>query len=198
MTPQEITDVLTDLFDGAVQTNPPDSWQVEIENLRLLVLLSEDQSWLRSLVAIAPMQDAMPFMQQLLEANFDETQEARYAFFQGLLWGVFQHSRESLTPQDFQGAIARLVAIHQQGLSSAFNQLTELQIRQIIRVAKQQGQSLESTMQSLERLYEEGVMGDMRLGAEQRQQVLGAWRYQLERLWGEGEDDEGTREEGGN
>jgi hypothetical protein len=82
MTPQEITIVLSDLFE-TVQVKEPDAWQVELENLRLLVLLSEDQTWLRSLVTIAPMQDALPFMQQLLEANFDETQETRYAFFQG-------------------------------------------------------------------------------------------------------------------
>lgn len=184
MTPQEITIVLSDLFE-TVQVKEPDAWQVEVENLRLLVLLSEDQTWLRSLVTIAPMQDALPFMQQLLEANFDETQETRYAFFQGLLWGVFQHHRESLTPQDFRNAIVRLMNLQQQGLSSVFSSLAENQVRQIIRAAKQQGQTLEATLQTLDRLYEEGVMGDMSQGSAQRERVLEAWRYQLERLWEE-------------
>ena len=183
MTPEEITGVLSDLFGDAVQAKEPESWQVDIEGLRLLVLLSEDQSWLRSLVTIAPIQDALPFMQQLLEANFDETQETRYAVFQDVLWGVYQHSRESLTVQDFESAITRLVTLQQQGLSGVFDQLAENQVRQIVRIAKQQGQSLETTMQTLDRLYEEGVMGDIDLGAKQRQRVLGAWRYQLERLW---------------
>lgn len=185
MTPEEITQTLTPMFGDAVQASPPDSWQVELEGLRLLVLLSEDQSWLRSLVTIAPMPEALPFMQQLLEANFDETQEVRYAFFQDVLWGVFQHSLTSLTTADFREAILRLISLQQQGLTPSFSQLAESQIRQIIRAAKQQGQSLEATLQTLDRLYEEGVMGDIDQGADQRQRVLQAWQRQLERLWGE-------------
>ncbi|GAB4230464.1 MAG: hypothetical protein Kow00121_59240 [Elainellaceae cyanobacterium] len=185
MTPEEITTVLTESFGDAVQVNLPDSWQVELDNLRLLILLSEDQSWLRSLVTIAPVQEAMPFLQQLLEANFDETQETRYAIFQDIVWGVFQHSRETLTRRDFQAAIARLMTLQQNGLSSAFSSLAETQIRQIVQAAKLQGQSLEQTMQTLDRLYEEGVMGGISMDAGQRSQVLGAWRYQLERLWDE-------------
>ncbi|WP_416669681.1 hypothetical protein [Egbenema bharatensis] len=183
MTPEEITSTLTELFPDAVQVKAPDAWQVEIDSFRLLVLLSDDKSWLRSLVTIAPMQEALPFMQQFLEANFDETQETRYALFQGLLWGVYQHNRETLTKEDLRSAIVRLVTLQQQGLSGVFSLLAETQIRQIIDAAKQQGQTLEATLQTLDRLYEEGVMGDMSLGAEQREKVLGAWRYQLERLW---------------
>jgi hypothetical protein len=183
MTPQEITTVLTTLFGNVVQANEPESWQVEADHFRLLVLLSEDQSWLRSLVTIAPAQEVEPYLAQLLEANFDETQETRYALFQGVLWGVFQHSRDSLTIEDFQAAIARLMTLHQKGLSDSFSKLAENQIRQIIQAAKQQGQSLEATLQTLERFYQEGVMGDIDQGAAQRGEVLGAWRYQLERLW---------------
>jgi hypothetical protein len=175
--------MLTELFPDAVQVKAPDAWQVEIDNFRLLVLLSDDKSWLRSLVTIAPMQEALPFMQQFLEANFDETQETRYALFQGLLWGVYQHNRETLAKEDFRSALVRLVTLQQQGLSGVFSMLAETQIRQIIYAAKQQGQTLEATLQTLDRLYEEGVMGDMSSGAEQREKVLEAWRHQLERLW---------------
>jgi hypothetical protein len=185
MTPQEITDVLTTLFGAAVQVNEPDAWQVEADSLRLLVLLSEDQSWLRSLVTITSAQEAEPFLAQLLEANFDETQETRYALFQGLLWGVFQHSLASLTASDFHQALVRLMALHEKGLTDSFSKLAETQIRQIIWAAKQQGQSLEATLQTLERFYQEGMMGNLNQGAEQRNEVLGAWRYQLERLWEE-------------
>ncbi|MBF1999973.1 MAG: hypothetical protein IGS50_14045 [Synechococcales cyanobacterium C42_A2020_086] len=185
MTSDEITEVLTNLFGEAVTVTEPDSWQVEGDALRLLVLLSEDQSWLRALVTIVPAQEAQPFLEQLLEANFDDTQEARYALFQGLLWGVFHHRLATLTPEDFQQAVARLVVLHQRGLGDSFSKLAELQIRQIIRAAKQQGQSLEATLQTLDRLYEEGVMGDMSQGQQVRSDVLGAWRYQLERLWNE-------------
>lgn len=183
MTPHDITQTLTDLFPDAVQSQEPESWQVERDALRLLVLLSEDQSWLRVLVTIAPAQDAKPFYEELLAANFDETQETRYAVFQDVLWGVFQHSSASLTIEDFQEAIARLISLQERGLSPSFNQLAERQIRQIIRVAKHNGQSLEATLQSLDRFYEEGMMGNIESTAAQRSEVLGAWRYQLERLW---------------
>lgn len=185
MTPEEITGVLKDLFGEAVEVKEPDAWQVEMDNLRLLVLLSEDQSWLRSLVTIASQQEAQPFLQQLLEANFDETQETRYALFQGALWGVFQHHRQTLDPEDFRAALTRLMSLQQQRLGNIFSQLAESQVRQIVYIAKQQGQSLESTLQTLDRLYEEGVMGDLNSGPEVRERTLQAWRYQLERLWNE-------------
>ncbi|WP_088893748.1 hypothetical protein [Leptolyngbya ohadii] len=185
MTPQKIGEELNEMFGSAVQQTSPETWQVETNEARLLVLLSEDLSWLRLLVTIAPADEATAFLPQLMEANFDETQETRYALFQGVLWGVFQHGSEGLTRADFRSAIARLFVLQQQGLSDTFNRLAEQQIRQIIRAAKQQGQTLEATMQTLDRLYEEGVMGDIDLSGAGRSQVLDAWRYQLERLWNE-------------
>src|ERR671932_165256 len=158
MKPEEITDKLTELFGAAaVQTTQPGAWQVETPQLRLLVLLSEDQSWLRILIPIAPALEAQPFFEQLLEANFDDTQETRYALNQNVLWGVFQHNCETLTPEDLKAAIARLVFLHQQSLTSSFDRLVESRIGQIIRAAKRQGQSLEATLQTLQRFYREGL-----------------------------------------
>lgn len=186
MTPEEIAGTLTELFDQtAVQAIAPGSWQVETSDFRLLVLLSDDQSWLRVLLPIMSVQAAQPFFQQMLEANFDDTQEVRYALQQEVVWGVFQHSRESLDQRDFSDAIARLISLHQAGVSEMFNQLVESRIRQIIRAAKQQEQSLEATLQNLNRFYEEGILGDMGQGAESREQVLAAWRRRLESLWPE-------------
>ena len=185
MNPEEITRTLTALFDSPVQATAPGQWQVETDNLRLLVLLSEDESWLRALVPIAPAQEAQPFLEQILTANFDTTQETRYAVHQEVLWGVFQHSLESLNATDFSAAVKQLVSLREQGLSVYFNQFVEVQIRQIIQAAKLQGQSLETTLQTLDRFYEEGLMGEMDQGAAYRESVLAAWRYQLERLWSE-------------
>lgn len=184
MTPEEISSTLTSLFNPAsVQTVPPSSWQVETADLRLLILLSDDRSWLRVLLPIMSAQAAQPFMEQLLEANFDDTQEVRYALHQGVVWGVFQHNRESLAIGDFTDAIARLVSLQRLGLTEAFSQLVESRLRQIIQVQKQQGQSLESTLQNLERFYDEGLLGDLNQGADSREQVMAAWKHQLERLW---------------
>ncbi|MBD2021924.1 hypothetical protein H6F43_17220 [Leptolyngbya sp. FACHB-36] len=183
MTPDDISSTLADLFGESVTALAPTSWQVETSELRLLVLLSDDTSWMRILVPIAPAQDAQPFLAQLLEANFDDTQETRYALHQDVLWGVFQHSRSFLTREDFTNAVQRLRLLRQNGLDDSFSRLAEVQVRQIIRAAKQQGQTLESTLQTLDRFYEEGLLGDVDLSSEARQETLAAWRYQLERLW---------------
>jgi hypothetical protein len=185
MTPDEITNALTQRFSTAAQRLEPEAWQVETTKFRLLVLLSQDHSWLRVLVPIAPAQEAQAFAEQLLSANFDSTQETRYALHQDVLWGVFQHRLESLATADFAAAIERLQSLHEQGLSPVFNDLVEVRIRQIIQMAKLQGQSLESTLQTLNHFYEEGVMGNLAQGATSREEVLAAWRRQLERLWPE-------------
>ncbi|MEH2369881.1 hypothetical protein [Nostoc sp.] len=187
MTPEEIAGTLTELFDtSAVATTAPGSWQVDTPNFRLLVLLSEDNTWLRVLLPILPIQEAQPFLEQFLEANFDDTQEVRYALYERVIWGVFQHNSETLVSADLSNAINRLLSLHQTKLDNVFNQLVESRIRQIIQAAKQQGQSLQATMQSLERFYAEGMMGEINQTSQGREEVLTAWRRQLERLWNEG------------
>lgn len=186
MTPSEITDILKELFgETTVYVVERGSWQVEMPDFRLLVLLSEDESWLRLLLPIMTFQEAQPFLEQFLEANFDRTQEVRYALNQGVIWGVFHHSRESLTLEGFKSAITRLVSLQQAGINDVFNDLIETRIRQIIANAKIQGQSLEATMQTLDRFYAEGLMGDREQTAQEREQVLAAWRRRLEQLWNE-------------
>lgn len=186
MTPEEIADTLTELFDtGAINAIAPGSWQVDTSTFRLLVLLSEDNTWLRVLLPIVPIQQAQPFLEQFLEANFDDTQEVRYALSEGVIWGVFQHDSGTLVSPDLSNAINRLVSLHQAGLDNVFNRLIESRIWQIIQAAKQQGQSLQATMQSLERFYAEGLMGEIDQTAEAREKVIAAWRLQLERLWNE-------------
>lgn len=186
MTPEEIAGTLTELFGKeSVAAIAPGSWQVDASSFRLLVLLSEDQTWLRVLLPLMPLQEAEAFLAQFLEANFDETQEVRYAIYDGVVWGVYQHNSGTLVSADFANAIARLVSLHKAGLNDVFNRLIENRVRQIILAAKQQGQSLQATMQNLERFYAEGLMGEIDQSAEAREQVLAAWRYQLERLWNE-------------
>jgi leucine-zipper of insertion element IS481 len=193
MTPEEIAATLTELFGtsavGAlvqpVVDIAPGSWQVDTSTFRLLVLLSEDNTWLRVLLPIVSIQEAQPFLEQFLEANFDDTQEVRYALHEGVVWGVFQHNSSTLVSADLSNAINQLVSLHEARLDNVFNRLIESRIRQIIQAAKQQGQSLQSTMQSLERFYAEGLMGEINQTSEAREEVLTTWRRQLERLWNE-------------
>ncbi|MCY7320899.1 MAG: CesT family type III secretion system chaperone [Phormidesmis sp. CAN_BIN36] len=183
MIQEEIAKTLTDSFGESVQTSDANSYQVETDKFRVLVLLSDDQSWLRILVPIVPAQDAQPYLAELLEANFDTTQEVRYALHQEVLWGVFQHGLAGLTIADFTTAIQRLLALRELGIDEGFSTFAEKRIRQIIQVAKRQGQSLELTMKTLDRFYQEGMMGEMEMGAQSRENVLTAWQRQLERLW---------------
>jgi hypothetical protein len=184
MTPEAIAVTLTELFGAeAVQTIAPGSWQVENTDYRLLVLLSEDNTWLRVLLPILPLQEAEAFLVQFLEANFDDTQETRYAVYDGVLWGVFQHNSGTLVSADLSHAIARLISLYQTGVNDVFNRLVETRIRQIIQAAKQQGQTLQATMQNLERFYAEGLLGEINQTSALREQMLAAWQAQLERLW---------------
>ncbi|MCV3216426.1 hypothetical protein OGM63_23420 [Plectonema radiosum NIES-515] len=186
MKSDEIAVTLTDLFgEAAVSAIALGSWQVETSGFRLLVLLSEDNTWLRVLLPIVPVQEAQPLLEQLLKANFDETQEVRYAVYEGVVWGVFHHNSNTLVSADLEGAIKRLVSLYEAGLDDVFNQLIESRIRQIILAAKQQGQSLQATMQTLERFYAEGLLGEIEQTSEAQAEVIAAWQRQLERLWNE-------------
>ena len=182
----EITSILERLFDSKdIKHDAEEAWQVKNSQINLLIILSEDHSWLRLLSPIAAASEAQSLLPQLLEDNFDTTQEARYAFNQNVLWGVYHHRLESLTPEDFESAIASIASLVAKGLSQSFNQLIEKQIVQIVKAAKAQGQSLEATYQTIDRFYQEGVMGGVDQDPAQREQFLAAWKAQLERLWSE-------------
>jgi hypothetical protein len=183
MQPHEITPFLTEIFGSNIQILDMEAWQVSTPEFRLLVLLSEDQTWLRALIPIAAEPEIQGILPELLTANFDLTQEARYALHEQVLWGVFQHNLVRLTAEDFSSALGRLVAMQQRGLAECFNLVIEKQIRKIIQTAKRQGQSLESTLQNLDRLYQEGVMGELSQSRQSQEEILAAWRFQLERLW---------------
>jgi hypothetical protein len=185
---EEITPILREIFgSNAVEEPSSDSWQVDTMQMRLLVLLSQDNFWLRVFIPILPAIEAEPFLQQLLEANFDFTQEMRYAINQEILWGVFQHRFASLTIEDFKNAIATAVSLHETGLSECFNRLIEQRMREIVKAAKLQGQTLEATLQNLDRFYQEGMLGGLQQDPQEREQFLAAWRYQLPRFWSETE-----------
>lgn len=182
----EISPILERLFkQEEIQQDGAEAWQIRNSQIHLLVILSKDHSWLRLLSPIASAEEAQSLLPQLLEDNFDRTQEVRYALNQNVLWGVFHHRLASLTREDLENAIASLVSLVEKGLSPSFNQVIEQQIIQIVQAAKAQGQSLESTYQTIDRFYQEGVMGGVDQDPAQREQFLAAWKAQLQRLWTE-------------
>lgn len=183
MTPADLNSFLTDRFGRALHIVDADSYQIDTPDYRLLVILSAEQTWVRILVPIAPAAEAMTFIEEFLAANFDETLEARYALHQDVLWGVWHHSVTGLTAEDFDLAIARVLELKQMGIDRAFREFATKQVREIVRIAKQRGDTLTQTMQTLDRFYAEGMMGDLGATEEIRQETLSAWQFQLERLW---------------
>ena len=182
----EISPILERLFNPEdIKHDVEEAWQVKNSQIHLLVIVSEDRTWLRLLTPIATAAEAQSLLPQLLEDNFDTTQQVRYAINQNVLWGVFHHRLESLVESDFESAIATLASLVEKGLSKSFNTLIEKQIIQIVKAAKAQGQSLEATYQTIDRFYQEGVMGGVDQEPAQREQFLAAWKAQLERLWSE-------------
>ena len=183
MTLQDLIDALKARFgDSVSKMDTPDAWQIETPELRLLALLTDEQTQLRVLVPIVPMAEAQPFLKEILEANFEQT--VHYASYENTLWGVFHHRLATLETEELLSAIDQLYTLKQTGIDPFFNTLIETRVRQIIQAAKLQGQSLQSTMQTISRFYAEGMMGDME-NSGYGDRALEAWQRQLERLWPE-------------
>lgn len=177
--------MLTERFGRALTIADADSFQIDTPDYRLLVILSAQQSWVRLLIPIVPAAEAITFVEEFLAANFDDTLELRYALNQGALWGVWQHSMAGLTSADFNTAIDRAIELKRVGIDRAFQDFATKQVREIVRIAKQRGDTLEQTIQTLDRFYAEGVMGDVGATADVRQEMMSAWQQQLEKLWNE-------------
>lgn len=181
----QIQTTLQAKFGESFQVLGDECYEVNANEFKLLFILSDRLSWLRILVPITTIDNAETFLKELLMANFDDTLENRYAVHQEVLWGVFQHRLESLDPEDFSVAIERLINLKKSGVNPAFTQFVTQKVREIVRVAKLRGDSLQQTMQTLDRFYAEGMMGDLEDGAAARETMVEAWRYQLTRLWDE-------------
>lgn len=182
----QIQPLLTTCFPDAQVTHPSETaWQVELSQGRLLAIVSADLSTLRILLPLAPQSEAQPYLEALLEMNFDATQSVRFALHQNVLWSVFFHRLDTLTPGDLQVSLEQGQQLAQTWLRDVFMQATEKQMRQIIQAAKQQGQSLEATLQNIGRFYQEGVLGDLEQTTQERESVMAAWQKRLTQLWDE-------------
>ena len=181
MTPDEITKALTDRFgEEACKRVADDAWRVETEGMRLLAVCPG--AWIKLMIPLMPIAEAQSFVAQMMEANFDETQETRYALHQNIVWGIFQYDMAALALPQLESAIDQLLVLKANGVSELFASRVEAQVTQIIVASKKQGQSLEDTLKTLDRFYSEGMMGDMG-DASYQSNALASWRRQLERLW---------------
>lgn len=181
MTPDEITKALTDRFgQETCKRVADDAWRVETEGMRLLAVCPG--AWIKLMIPLMPITEAQSFIAQMMEANFDKTQETRYALHQNIVWGIFQCDMAALALPQLESAIEQLLTLKANGVSELFASRVEAQVTQIIIASKKQGQSLEDTLKTLDRFYSEGMMGDMG-DASYQSNALASWRRQLERLW---------------
>lgn len=188
---EELLSLLTDKFETSLEPAGNSIWRVSMDHGawtdqgELVILLSGDESWLRLMVPIASATQSQPFLQELLELNFEATTFIKYAIAQQMLWGVFNHPLQTLHEQDLKIAIAGLITLRKEGLSHCFENHVDRQVRLIITASKRQGLTLQATLQNLERFYREGIIGDLSDSGETIQLTLTRWRDRLERLWTE-------------
>ncbi len=194
MNPTELQDFFRARYgDEAVNTVAPEAFKVEprpVEGetpaarpFEIYVMWSGDALWVRLMTPVTSAAEATPFLEQLMQANFEQTEKVRYALHEDGLWLVSQHRLERLHPQDLEDVVATFTTAQQAGLDVFFRDRIDLQIKQIILANKSQGQTLESTLQTLQHFYQEGMMGGLDQPAAERNATLEAWRYQLTRLW---------------
>lgn len=174
---------LNSKFETPLSEAGENFWRHTWDSGELILMLSEDQSWVRMMIPIASMTQAQPFFQELLELNFEETTLVRYAIAHGMLWGVFNHPMETLQVKDIELAFNCLLTLQQQGVTRCFDVHADRQVRLIIQASKRQGLSLKATLQNLERFYREGIIGDLSDSGATIQLTLTRWRDRLERLW---------------
>ncbi len=184
MTPAELQDVFRSRYgEEAVTVVAPEAFKVEFHSLILYGILSRDHLWVRLLAPVASADEARPFLEQLMAANFEDTETVRYALQDEMLWLVFQHQLERLQRLDLEEAVMMLTDLRKEGLEILASNRMEMQLQQIIQANKSRGQSLESTLQTLQHFYQEGLMGGLDQPADEREATLDAWRFQLTRLW---------------
>jgi len=82
---------------------------------------------------------------------------------------------------DFSDAIARLISLHQAGLSDVSTSWLRVVF---VRLSRQQNSKDNRWKQRSKMTATKRILGDLEQG-QSREQVLAAWRRQLERLWPE-------------
>ncbi|MCM1982179.1 hypothetical protein [Lyngbya confervoides] len=160
-------------------------WTLDVSSDSWMIQVSEDTQWLRIQVPIATASQAKPFLRDLMEFNFELTGLVRYALSNQVLWCTFHHSLATLQETDLAVGVKCLLDLKRQGLSGCFEAHVDQQVRLIIAASKGQGLTLEATLKNLERLYREGIIGDLNDPGDTIQQTLSRWRERLSRLWPE-------------
>ena len=108
MTLERLTEIILGL-DEAAQSNGP-AIQLTIEDVPILIVTDENADRMRAMVPIRAADDMTPEeVIRVMQANFDTALDARYAFAQSRLWGVFIHPLSSLEKNQFISGLGQTI-----------------------------------------------------------------------------------------
>lgn len=129
-----------------------DLWQLISPPLDLLVMFSNDRSWVRLLLPIASVVEGHPFFQELLEQNFEATGMTHYAIAQGVIWAIFHHPMATLQETILATVLEQFKQLQGQGLGVCVTHHQDKHLQLIIENSRRQGLTREVTLQWLARL----------------------------------------------
>lgn len=184
MLPNDIIPTLAAALNSPVQRIQPGFWQVNTSNFPVIVLLTQDQTWLRLKLPLVSVLESPESVEELLHAySFLVSQDAHYMQYQQQWWAVYHYCLELLNPQDFSVTAAQLVERHQNCLLDHFQSVANDHLCHLIEISKRQGRSLPATLQTLEYLYREYLIGELLEDEQDQQAILAEWRAKIRHFW---------------
>jgi len=86
------------------------SWRFSVADLSVMVITDENHDRMRIIIPIIEIAELQPeVVHRLMQANFDSTLDARYAFARGVLWSAYIHPLASLTDHEFLTGLGQTV-----------------------------------------------------------------------------------------
>lgn len=97
---------------------------------------------------------------------------------------MFEYPLELTDAEELTKTVPSLFERHDSFLIGYFQSVTDKQMRRIVQMSKQSGQSLDVTLQFLEYTYRENLLGELLEEDEQgREAVLVQWRLKMIQFW---------------
>lgn len=109
MTLERLNELIMAVDEKAVRQNDT-MWQLEVEDVPVIVVTDPSHDRMRIIVGIAAAANLdQAMLLRLLQANFDTALDARYAVARDTLWGTFIHPLGPLTDEQFLSGLGQTV-----------------------------------------------------------------------------------------
>jgi hypothetical protein len=184
---EDISPTLQTILDSEVHPIAPGIWGGTTPNFHLLILLSKDQTELQILLSLIPVLDTSAHP-EVITAYAGLFQKADYTVLENMVWAVFPYPLDLIDAAELTNTALSLFERHEHFLIDYHQSVADKQMRRIIQTSKQSGRSLDGTLQFLEYIYRENLLGELLEEDEPgREAVLARWRSQIIEIW-EAED----------